>query len=217
LPERYDSPADDFALGYVFLTESTLGKTIMKMIDRYRVCVLITMCFGATFSLSGCAENTTPEQPQQNAVQSEATPSAAPSVPSDVFNHALDQAMLDENEPLAIELVQQGASITALNEQGVTILHLASRATMPELVALLIEKGADVHARIPTGDTPIHWAARAGASDRPNAEATVVVLLQHGADINARNNRGDRPIDYAIRTNNQAWLNVMQSHGATLD
>jgi ankyrin repeat protein len=201
----------------MFLTKSTFGKTIMKMIDRYLACGLISLCFAATFSLSGCTENTTPEPPQQNAAQSEATPPVAPAMPTDAFSHALDQAMLDENEPLAIELVQQGASITALNEQGVTVLHLASRATMPELVALLIDKGADVHARIPTGDTPIHWAARAGASDRDNAEATILVLLEHGADINARNNRGDRPIDYAIRTNNQAWLSVMRSHGATLD
>lgn len=125
------------------------------------------------------------------------------------------QAILDDNEQLAIELVREGAPVKAMNDRDVTVLHFAVRASMLELTALLLEYGADANAVIPTHNhTPIHWASRTGAQDRPNAREIVDVLLEYGADINFADSSGMRPIDYAVRLDNSEWHQFMVSRGA---
>ena len=72
---------------------------------------------------------------------------------------------------------------TAYSADGWTALHLAAYFGHAAAVRLLLERGADVHARSAndTANTPLH-AALAGAREA----ATVGLLLDHGADVNAR-------------------------------
>src|SRR5262249_16778063 len=66
---------------------------------------------------------------------------------------------------------------------GQTILMTASRAGNPEIVRLLLEKGAQVDARESAyGETALMWAAA------ENHAGAVKVLVEHGADGNARSN-----------------------------
>lgn len=64
---------------------------------------------------------------------------------------------------------------------GWTALHRAARGNHPEVLRLLINKGADVDATDSThGSTALHFAAFKGSQDCIN------VLLDYSADINAR-------------------------------
>ena len=57
----------------------------------------------------------------------------------------------------------------------------------PAVIALLLDSGADIHARdYDTGWTPLHWAARY------NGEPSVIaLLLDRGADSDARDELGN--------------------------
>ena len=55
---------------------------------------------------------------------------------------------------------------------------------------VLLNQGADVHAKSKYGNTPLHTAARADAS------AMAEVLLERGADVHAKNNDGAMPLHY---------------------
>ena len=58
------------------------------------------------------------------------------------------------------------------------------------MVAVLAERGADIHARNRFGQTPLHHAARA------NAPEAVAALIKHGADIDARDRNARTPLHY---------------------
>jgi len=60
-------------------------------------------------------------------------------------------------------------------------------------VRLLIQAGADVHARDKDGRTALMWAARCGDADR------VRLLIQAGADVNARDDFGHTALDTAVK------------------
>lgn len=91
-------------------------------------------------------------------------------------------------------LLDGGASLDVLSKNSTanTPLHaaLAGRVN-PDLVRLLVDRGADVHARGAHGLTPLHLAASRGA------EALVMLLLVHGADANAATDDGRSPADIA--------------------
>jgi ankyrin repeat protein len=63
-----------------------------------------------------------------------------------------------------------------------------SAQTLADIARLLLEHGADVHARTDDGLTPLHLAARWGRVE------VVRVLLEHGANVGAEDNRGATPL-----------------------
>ena len=64
-------------------------------------------------------------------------------------------------------------------------------ATTPEVVAVLLEAGADLDAPDDNGKTPLHWAALLGTAE------VVTALLEAGADPKARDSKDKLPFDYA--------------------
>jgi ankyrin repeat protein len=84
----------------------------------------------------------------------------------------------------AQRLIEQGASLTACNDNGETPLHLAARLGHSELVALLLTQGIDVDLKIDSnkpnaGRTPLLLAARYNKDKR-----TISLLLDKGANPN---------------------------------
>ena len=64
----------------------------------------------------------------------------------------------------------------------------------PEVVALLLDRGADVQAANDEGETPLHGAHQV---------EEVVLLLNHGADINVRDERGRTPLHNRAKGNRE--------------
>ncbi len=81
---------------------------------------------------------------------------------------------------IAQALIEKGADIRLATENGDQAIHFASSNGFDDIIKLLLDKRADVHAlneRI--SFTPLHWAAMA------NHLSIVSLLLQNGAMINA--------------------------------
>ena len=82
----------------------------------------------------------------------------------------------------------EGIAIETKSPDGKTALHVAAQYGNEELVSILLEHGADIHARsTPKGKVkerkfysnknPLHWAAAEGYS------SIIQILLEHGASI----------------------------------
>ena len=68
-------------------------------------------------------------------------------------------------EDCALLLLARGAPYQGEHfrrDDGRTVLHMAARHGMDRLVAVLVERGADVNARDGRGKTPLMWAERKG-------------------------------------------------------
>ena len=85
-----------------------------------------------------------------------------------------------------------GADPNARDPQsGSTMLSIAALMGHTEVVALLLENGADVNAKSRDGGTALHAAAFLGRAE------TVKLLLEKGADTTLRNNMGGTAIEGA--------------------
>uniref|UniRef100_A0A3B4ABR4 Myosin motor domain-containing protein n=1 Tax=Periophthalmus magnuspinnatus TaxID=409849 RepID=A0A3B4ABR4_9GOBI len=71
------------------------------------------------------------------------------------------------------QLVATGGGLNQSNDDGVTLLHIACASGYREVVAVLLENGAEVHSADSHGWTPLHLAAKYGqdiAASQPIAE-----------------------------------------------
>jgi ankyrin repeat protein len=111
----------------------------------------------------------------------------------------------------AIELIdQEPALINSYSSDGWTPLHLSAFFAQPAVVAALVARGADVHARARNGttNTPLH----AGAAGR-NLDV-VRALVEHGADVNARQEGGFTALHSAALSGDVEMARFLILHGA---
>lgn len=92
--------------------------------------------------------------------------------------------ILDSNHKQLKQLLNHGADVNAVDENGNTALLFASKIGDRKVIDLLIEKGADVNMSNATGTTPLMIASKHG-----NIYA-VKTLLKYGADAKKVNNSG---------------------------
>ena len=105
-------------------------------------------------------------------------------------------------------LLLKGANVNAKTVDGRTPLHLA--ATLPAgtpIVEMLIEAGADLHARSIVGATPLLASVAASLE-------TTRLLLAKGADPNARNGLGATPLMNAALFGGAATVSLLLDAGA---
>jgi ankyrin repeat protein len=98
----------------------------------------------------------------------------------DTVNKRGDTALmltLDNPTPNSMvqDLLKEGASLTTVNKDGLTPLHLAFHNGRWEAAALFISKGADIHLPLPNGKTLVDYAALNLQTEQYNQ------LIQKGA------------------------------------
>ncbi len=122
----------------------------------------------------------------------------------------------DSSTRLAEMLFEAGAKVDALgsddgNLPGWTPLHIAVFHKNANLVALLLEKGADPNLPVaPSGNegTALNMAISGGGAE------LVELLLKHKADVNARDRNGNTPLVRAMRERNERLVDLLLSKGA---
>jgi uncharacterized protein len=125
---------------------------------------------------------------------------ASPTLKIDAANAigetALMMAALNGRLDWAKKLLERGAQV---QKPGWSPVHYAASGPSTEVLALLLDRGADLNARAPNGSTPLMMAARYGTED------SVKLLVQRGADKKLLNDRNLSAADLA-RNIDRTWL-----------
>jgi ankyrin repeat protein len=96
----------------------------------------------------------------------------------------------------------------ALDYKGWTPLIYASTGGRDNVVAYLLDQGANVNAESANGTTALMMAVREGKG------TTVDLLVKRGADVNHRNENGVSALDWAKRGNETAMQQTLRRAGA---
>ena len=114
-------------------------------------------------------------------------PAAPPEVPDPI---AYTEGFLRQDYERVVSSLREDPSQAALSFSPLrtTLLHAACYDGRADIAELLIQLGADVHAREVNGRTPLHDAANNGHLE------VIDVLVRHGASLNTRDNEGMTPL-----------------------
>lgn len=110
-------------------------------------------------------------------------------------------------------LDKQPDLITAYSSDGWTALHLAAFFKHPQLVALLIERGADIAARSHNqmANLPLNAAVASGSYEAAS------LLVEHGADVNSRGSSDSVPLHSAAANGDLRLIELLLSRGADVN
>lgn len=142
----------------------------------------------------------------------------------------LSDAIADENIEAIQNLILAGQSVQQGDNEWLSPLHSAAYKGNVTIVKLLLDHGADVHAKTgEAGHTPLHIAAECGFShDAIKQEKFLEVaklLVHYGADVNEKSKPtngdcyevGDTPLMRAAAGGQIAMANYLISQGAQLN
>jgi ankyrin repeat protein len=113
----------------------------------------------------------------------------------------------DKKTVLAILERKGNCNQASPDELGFRPLHYAVNHQHPEIVALLIEKKADINGTNLLGNTPLHMVA--WINNEKVAQQIAEYLLSHGANINAKNNEGNTLLHMLIYLNNKNLIDFI--------
>ncbi|KAF8537242.1 ankyrin repeat-containing domain protein [Trichophaea hybrida] len=135
----------------------------------------------------------------------------------------LHSAAVSGSRSQAEFLLEKGAELDCRNLAGETPLHVAAVSMVEEphphflmqrrlqVVELLLERGADIGATMPTGGRKVLHVAAAGG-----AEELVELLMKHGADADARDANGNTPKLLAMNHGHRNLLPILGSRSIAL-
>ncbi|KAK0828845.1 hypothetical protein LTR73_004477 [Friedmanniomyces endolithicus] len=103
-------------------------------------------------------------------------------------------------------LLERGAQVDGLDDEGSTALHYASASGS---CAVLLRGGADVKLKQKHGLTPAHWASHKGHTE------VLELLLSHDAPVDARAVEGASPLHLAANRGHLAAVRVLLEKGAS--
>lgn len=129
--------------------------------------------------------------------------------PEDNLQERLIKHVKDGDHARVVELLEQGAHIDGIYRSYSPIMW-AFKEAQPEMVTLLLERGADVNKENKHGRAPIHFAA---ASEYPDL---VELLLQKGADANHRTKKKLTPLMMAALRGRSDCFETLLNHGARI-
>jgi ankyrin repeat protein len=123
----------------------------------------------------------------------------------------LEAAALGQTQVVAMHLDAERTAVSTFSGDGFTALHLAAFFAQPEVVALLLRRGADPNAvaRNASRVSPLHSAVAGRNLD------TVRLLLMQGADPNARQQGGWTALHAAALHGDMAVARLLLTRGAS--
>jgi ankyrin repeat protein len=123
--------------------------------------------------------------------------------------HPLGLAAFFGNTATVDALLQAGADVNQQSRESmkVSALHSAAAAGRPDIVEMLLAKGANPNVRAEGGVTVFHEAGVTGQIE------IAEMLLKHGADVNATDNSGKTPLAHAINSKKDAMAAWLRAHG----
>jgi len=108
-------------------------------------------------------------------------------------------------------VIEKGVPPNLRNDNGDSLLMLASYHGHVDAVRTLLERGADPDLRNNNGQTPLAGAAFKGF------EGVVQTLLAHGADVEGASPDGRTALMVAAMFNRTAIMDLLIAHGANPD
>merc|ERR1712232_387297 len=100
-------------------------------------------------------------------------------------------------------------------KNGGTALHAAVTNGHDKAVALLLEKGADLHIKITLDlNTPLHLACTLPS---PKNMTLVKLLVEKGSDVTIENQYGNTPVHTAALAGNNDLVQFLVDSGARVD
>lgn len=100
-----------------------------------------------------------------------------------------------------LSLIKQGCDAATRDDKGVSAIHYACLSDNAAMVSfILLHNPWAISARDVDGDTPLHYAFRAGSLP------VVMVLVGLGADLGCLNSRGYRPIELCTNQSVLSWV-----------
>lgn len=130
---------------------------------------------------------------------------------SDGGAHALRSAVQSGKPDGVRVLLEAGAQIPGEpGNAGAEMMQLAIYRCSPEIVALLLDHGADVNARATLERTPLIDAAQTHGSDIHLVE----LLLSRGADVTAKDVFGSSALQHAVVSGSISMVKLLLDNGA---
>jgi quinoprotein dehydrogenase-associated probable ABC transporter substrate-binding protein len=121
-------------------------------------------------------------------------------------------AAWNDNAELVTLLAKHGASLTAVDNDGLTPLAIASQNAKIKAAEALVAAGADVNAPVAKGGyTPLMLAAISGSSDLTSS------LIAHGAKVNAVNPGGVTALMIAAANDRRNVVTLLLKSGADVN
>lgn len=127
---------------------------------------------------------------------------------------ALHSAAFEGHEDVCLQLLDAGALVNNVNARGESVVFSAVKGMQVEVVRLLLERGGDPNGaggKLPTEDTPLQRAARAGSAE------LCILLVNAGADIDRRPGGGFSALHLAAILNKAEVCQALISLGARTD
>jgi ankyrin repeat protein len=160
-------------------------------------------------------------------------------------NTALHLAVQCRRPRIILFLLEKGATVDLVNDEGLTPLQLAANTDNCEAISLLLQHCAHIEARSLAGPTALqyaawkgHWIAfdllLIGGADinvwnkqgetllheqaRASVNTSIVTkILDQGANIEARTSQGYTPLQCAAISGNKTMFNLLLDRGAKID
>ncbi|KAK2183985.1 hypothetical protein NP493_288g03000 [Ridgeia piscesae] len=95
------------------------------------------------------------------------------------------------------QLIDEGANPNCVNRDNVPVLHVAVRNKHSDVIPVLVQAGASVNKKGPSGgNTALHEAVALGAG----GQEVIDTLLSCGANPQLKNNKGESAYDLAVKS-----------------
>jgi len=121
----------------------------------------------------------------------------------------LDAAMRADAEAIRALLEEGELEVNVASGDGMTALHWAAVHGQPDVIDLLLSRGADLEAATRIGkQTPLHLASEAGR------EESALRLVAAGADVTVATHTGVTPLHYASRAGLDGLVAALLAAGA---